>query len=316
MVIGHRLVMSIGSSIRRDCLLVMSTEINNAPANKINVFSKPHYKPDRKILRVGLLVIMALLLIYSFIEPYWLQINTYKISSKDIPAAFNGTRIVFISDIHHGPFFSRERLRNLVNQINSLHPDIVLLGGDYEHRDKKYMEPCFSELARISAPLGKYGVLGNHDHWEEAGLCRESMRKAGITNLNEQGIWLKRQGERIKIAGIDDFWYHRNPDLPRITDDTNPQDFVLMVSHNPDVVEQIRDSRIDLVLSGHTHGGQVTLFGQWAPIIPSAYGQKYRYGFVKTEYTTVYVTSGIGTITPPVRFCARPEIAVFELHKK
>lgn len=295
----------------------MSVEIYNSPGNNIDVNPRPHYRPVRKRIRRALAVTIAVLLVYSFlIEPRWIGVNTYTISSQNIPPAFDGTRIVFVSDIHHGPFLSRARVRNLVSRINDLHPDIVVLGGDYEHRNKKYIISCFEELGRINPAMGKYGVLGNHDHWEDAGLCLTSMKKAGITVLNEDGVWLKRGGEHIKVTGIDDFSYHRDPDLPRITADTNPQDFVVMVSHNPDVVEEIKDSRIDLVLCGHTHGGQVTLFGKWAPIVPSKYGNKYRYGFVKTDYTTVYITRGIGAIVPTVRFCCRPEIAVFNLQRK
>lgn len=179
-----------------------------------------------------IVIIAALLLAYTFIEPYWLKTKTYTIASPEVPACFQKTKIVFLSDIHHGPFFSVKRLRKLVEKVNRLEPDIILLGGDYVHRDPKYIAPCFRELSRLKAPLGVYGVLGNHDHWE------------------------------------------------------------------------------DLVFAGHTHGGQVTFFGLWAPLVPSQYGQKYRTGLISVGDIRVIVTNGIGTITPPVRFFARPQIIV------
>ncbi|MGB9594408.1 MAG: metallophosphoesterase, partial [Anaerolineae bacterium] len=93
-------------------------------------------------------------------------------------------------------------------------------------------------------------------------------------------------------------------------------DFVILLSHNPDYAERLITRDIDLMLSGHTHGGQVTLFGLWAAAVPSAYGQKYRGGFVRTEHTLVYVTTGVGTITPPVRFWARPEVVLITLERR
>jgi len=94
---------------------------------------------------------------------------------------------------------------------------------------------------------------------------------------------------------------------------TTERDFVLLVSHNPDYAEEITDPRVDLVLSGHTHGGQCSLFGLWAALVPSNYGNKYRGGWVQAPHTQVYVSNGIGTITPPVRFCAPPRILWLQL---
>ncbi|MGE5398634.1 MAG: metallophosphoesterase [Chitinophagales bacterium] len=270
--------------------------------------------PITKIFNIILLV-GALLLGYTLVEPHWLRVKTIDYTSADVPVAFDGVRIAFLTDVHHGPFFSRNRVKKVVKKVNSLNPDLILLGGDYVSRDQKYIEPCFEELASLKAPLGEYGVLGNHDHWEGTELCRECMSKAGITCLDNQAIWLKRSTDKIKLGGVGDYWEDLS-DLTPTTADVQPSDFVLAITHNPDFVETIQDSRVDLVLSGHNHDGQVTFFGLWAPVVPSAYGQKYRYGLVDTGVTKVYVSSGIGTITPPVRFCARPEIVIVQLNKK
>ncbi|MDI6706103.1 MAG: metallophosphoesterase [Bacillota bacterium] len=269
---------------------------------------------SRKIFFI-LIAVALLVLAYTFIEPYRLEMNSIDIISRDIPVAFNGTRIVFISDIHHGPFFSRERLRGLVTTINSINPDIVLLGGDYVHRDAKYIEPCFQELSSLKAGLGKFGVLGNHDHWEGKDLTLQSMRKAGITAIDNKAQWLYKDGARIRIGGVGDLWGDVQ-DISPTVEGAEESDFIILVSHSPDYVERITTRKIDLVLSGHTHGGQVTLFGLWAPLIPSQYGQKYRSGMIETDYTRVIVSNGVGTITPPVRFFARPQVNIINLKKE
>lgn len=262
-----------------------------------------------------LIAAALLLLAYTFIEPYRLEMTSTDIISSDIPAAFDGTRIVFVSDIHHGPFFSRERVRGLVETINGINPDIVLLGGDYVHRDAKYIEPCFRELSGLKAGLGKFGVLGNHDHWEGRDLTLQSMEKAGITAIDNKAQWIYRDGARIRIGGVGDLLGDVQDILPTL-EGAEESDFIVLISHSPDYAEQITTRKIDLVLSGHTHGGQVTLFGMWAPLIPSQYGQKYRSGMIDTGYTKVIVSNGVGTITPPVRFFARPQVNIINLKRE
>ncbi|KJS18083.1 MAG: metallophosphoesterase [Peptococcaceae bacterium BRH_c4b] len=261
------------------------------------------------------ILLLIALFSYSLCEPYWLIIKRVDIDDKDIPGSFDGTKIAFISDIHHGPFFSRNRVRSLVGKVNELDPDIVILGGDYVHRDPKYIAPCFDELKNLKADTGKFGVLGNHDHWEGAALTRECMKKSEITLIDNQAGWIRKGSEKIKIGGVGEFWEDAQDIYPTIHD-VKEEDFVILVSHNPDFAEKISGHYIDLVLSGHTHGGQVTLFGLWAPLVPSAYGQKYRTGMVYTKFTNVLITNGVGTITPPVRFFARPEIVLITLKHK
>jgi predicted MPP superfamily phosphohydrolase len=260
-------------------------------------------------VRKYIIIIIALLLAYTFIEPYWLKTKTYTIASPEVPASFQKTKIVFLSDIHHGPFFSVKRLRKLVEKVNRLGPDIILLGGDYVHRAPKYIAPCFRELSGLNAPLGVYGVLGNHDYWEDPELTRKCMTEAGIRLIDNRAHWVEKSGKRIKIGGVGDYYYDIQDLEPTIAG-TTKEDFVILVTHNPDYVEEISTNKVDLVFAGHTHGGQVTFFGLWAPLIPSQYGQKYRTGLLSIGEMRVIVTNGIGTITPPVRFFARPQIVV------
>jgi len=274
----------------------------------------------RKIYNKKFLIsfFLILLLLYTSIEPYWLELKETNIINKDLPASFENTKIVFVSDIHHGPLFSRERVRNLVRQINKLNPDIILLGGDYVIIDSKCIQPCFEELKNLKATIGKFGVLGNHDHWRSAELTGIFAKDAGIRLLDNKAEWVYKNGEngeRIKIGGIGDM-YEDIQDINPTTSDVREQDFVILLSHNPDFAEEIKTHNIDLVLSGHTHGGQVTLFGLWAPLVPIENKQKYRTGVVDTGYTKVVVSNGVGTTALPVRFFARPQINIINLKKE
>ena len=271
-------------------------------------------KNRNKLIFVSIFAVALLLLAYTFIEPYWLDIKTTHINSRDIPENFNGTKIIFVSDIHHGPYFSKDRVKKLVERINELNPDIILLGGDYVHREPTYITPCFEELSKLKAKIDVFGVLGNHDHWENAELIRHEMKSAGIKEIDNKAEWLYKEGDRIKIGGVGDLMEDVQDITPTIND-TKKNDFVILLSHNPDYFEKLGTDKVDLMFSGHTHGGQVTLFGFWAPLIPSTYGQKYRTGLVETVQTKILISNGIGTITPPVRFFARPQINVVILKR-
>jgi predicted MPP superfamily phosphohydrolase len=248
------------------------------------------------------------------LEPHWLKITHLEISSADIPLSFDNKKIVFVSDIHHGPFFSIERVTNLVNEINKLEPDIVLLGGDYSHRDTKFVVPVFDELKKLKAKLGIYAVRGNHDHWEGAELTKLMIKRSGFMFCDNASFWVKVGNDSIKIGGVGDLWMDHQL-IDSTTHDLKPSDYCILLSHNPDYIEKIPDSLIDVTFSGHSHGGQVTLFGLWAPILPSEFGQKYRYGLHNKEKMQYYITSGIGTITPPLRFFCRPEIVLITLKR-
>jgi predicted MPP superfamily phosphohydrolase len=255
---------------------------------------------------IWLFIIGVALLGYVFIEPYWLKVDHQTFVFQDLPKSADSLKVVFVSDIHHGPYFSIERVENLVARINEMKPDLVLLGGDYVHRDPKYIIPCFQVLGKLKAVYGVYGVMGNHDHLESALITQQAAADAGIQLLDHKALWLTIGENRIKIGGVGDL----TTDLQNMSafQDAGENDFTILLSHNPDYIRSLPAGKVDLMLSGHTHGGQVTLFGFWAPFIPSAYGNKYRTGIVKENGTTLLITNGVGTITPPARFFARPQI--------
>jgi predicted MPP superfamily phosphohydrolase len=273
------------------------------------------------LLALAVFVVVAGVLAYGFAETYRLEVKQITVTSPDVPIAFDGTTVVLLTDIHRGWFFSQDRVGRLVTRVNALEPNLIVLGGDYVYASTDYEASCFAELARLQAPLGRFAVLGNHDYGEYGNdgndysdpiPAIQAIRDAGIALLDNQAVWVEKAGGRIRIGGVGDY-QQDTPQLAPTVEGTSASDFVLLVSHNPDYAEHLPISAVDLVLSGHTHGGQVTFFGLWAPYLPSGYGQKYRTGLVRTEATTVIVSNGIGTIFPPVRFFARPQIVVITL---
>ncbi len=249
---------------------------------------------------------------YSALEASWLRVVKETIETPRVAAPFVGMRIAFLTDLHHGPFTGIEYIERVVARTNALAPDLILLGGDYIHRGPQFIYPCANALGKLKAPLGVYAVLGNHDHWHGGRLTSACLEGNGIVELKNRGVWLRKGGARLRLGGVDDLWTARQ-DLGAALGDATDDDACLLLSHNPDTVESIDDQRVSLVLSGHTHGGQVVLPVVGAPIVPSQYGQKYLRGLVETEATKVYVSRGLGTVTPPLRFCCPPEINLITL---
>lgn len=274
-----------------------------------------------------LLLTGIVLLAYCSLETRWIKTIRISIESHDIPASFDGVRIVFVSDIHHGAALSRERVRKLAQRINDIHPDIIILGGDYISRKEKYIIPVFDELRNLKSKYGIFGVMGNHDYFVNGDLTKKMMVRNGIKLCDNKSYWVKINRDSIKIGGVDDPEGHKQ-ELDSTIHDVHKKDFCILISHRPDYIDNINSDLVDLTLSGHTHGGQITFFGLWAPILPLDNGlwaslsitrksQRFRYGLIHTKPTMQsYITSGIGTRFPDLRFFCRPEIAVLELKRK
>ena len=220
--------------------------------------------------------------------------------------------VALISDVHHGPFVPLTYIRDIVVIANSLKPDVVLLTGDYVSQHPRYIEPGIEALGKLEAQIGCFAVLGNHDHWESAPATRHALTEAGIQLTDNMGEWIERHGDRLRICGVGDLWTDRQNSQTALGDATT-HDAVIMLSHNPDYAEVLRDPRVGLMLSGHTHGGQVVMPGFGAPIVPSRFGQKYLHGLVQAPSCQIFVTRGVGTVGPPVRFLCRPEIVQITL---
>ncbi len=254
----------------------------------------------------------AAFLVCAHLETYWVQVKTTAFTNRSLPMEFSGKKIAYISDVHCGEYFGPQRLAGIVAQINSLKPDIVLFGGDYVNRNGEYTARCFREYAKIAAPLGKFGVLGNHDIEAGKENVLKAMLAAGIIPLVNANRVLDINNRAITIAGTDATWYGK-PDGAKAMQ--NATDFAIYLSHDPSYFEKYSDSRAKLLLAGHTHGGQVTIFG--ISLANLAHWHNYKYGkgiFVEPD-RTVIVSNGIGATVLPLRFFARPQINLILLEK-
>ena len=175
------------------------------------------------------------------------------------------------------------------------------------------------ELGRLKAPLGVFAVLGNHDFWsgqEVALKIVHGLEGLGVQVLRNEAIPLQREGQRLYIVGVDDYWeasYSLSESLQGVPKDA----FKMLLSHNPDVNEDIEklSERIDLIISGHTHGGQIVLPMWGATYIPSPFGQKYLTGLVKEGNRQTYISSGLGLFLVPVRINCPPDVSLLTLRR-
>jgi predicted MPP superfamily phosphohydrolase len=277
----------------------------------------------RAWLLLAFTVLVALLVVfaaYSYSETYRVEVKDYTFSSPDVPEAFDGARIVLVTDVHRAFFFSQSRLENIVAKVNGLDPDLVALGGDYVYGSKGYETQTFAALGRLKAPLGVYGVLGNHDYAHPPGggndptAAMEAAAKVGIPILDNKGVWVEKSGQRFRLAGVSDL-SQGAPVAAYAVEGTTPSDLVVLMSHEPDFAEYMWPGDADLVLSGHTHGGQITFFGLWAPRYGSRFGYLSGVYSNKQKNATVIVSNGVGTVFPPLRFFARPQIVVVTLRR-
>jgi len=254
---------------------------------------------------------------YSSFEARFVRVRNDEIVSDRVPKGLDGTRVVFLADIHAGRFLGRRGMDELVAKVNALEPDVLVLGGDYVGGKARGASTFYGAAPGFEARLGKLAVLGNHDVWEGAREARDGLAASGFTLLENSSARIGSGSESITVAGVDDL-YTGTPDVSAAASQIPAQEFAILVSHNPDVFgTQLADSpRIwDLALAGHTHAGQLTALGFAAPFVPSRFGQRYRAGWLTEEGTPILVTPGVGVVTLPLRFFARPEIHVITLRR-
>ncbi len=243
-------------------------------------------------------------------------VNRQTLALCGLAPAFEGFRVALLSDLHYSPWIRAAYLKYVVQMTNALQPDLIVLVGDFvDHDGRKWAPGCMRELAALDAPYGVFGVLGNHDHHNHGeSYVREAMRLAGIRDLTNDAVTLRRDGDAFHLGGVGDFWRDKQKLPAAIGTSLTPRSVVLL-SHNPDYAERIHDDRIGLVLSGHTHGGQCVFPFVGAPLNSSHYGNKYLAGLCQAPSTQVFVTRGVGSSFPPIRFGAPAEVALLTLRR-
>jgi predicted MPP superfamily phosphohydrolase len=252
---------------------------------------------------------------YGFWEASSVRVTRTAVPVPGLPPGFAGKTVAVLADLHHGPFVGLDFIRAVVRLTNALAPDLVALVGDYAHRGEQVetqLRPCLEALAGLHAPLGVFAVPGNHDIGRSGAFYSEVIAATPLTDLTNRHERVTAGGDHLFLAGVDDLWWGK-PDLRRALDGVPTGAAVVLLSHNPDYAEDKPDRRVGLVLSGHTHGGQVyvpRLTDRW---LPSRYGAKYRRGLVRGPASWVYVSRGLGESSVPIRMNCPPEVCLLTL---
>jgi hypothetical protein len=249
-----------------------------------------------------------------------ISVVSLDVALAKLPDAFRGYRIAQISDIHFDEYTEPSFVRRVVGEVNRLAPDLVLLTGDYISNSPLGHDfahgaifRCAEVLSKLTCPL-RFAVMGNHDSILGAPNIREALVTAAIPLLFNQHVAIERNGQRLWVAGIADPLSNK-PDLD-LAVPASPDGPVLLMCHAPDYADNVlahaRGALVDLMLAGHSHGGQVRL-----PIVGALHrvdgGRKYVQGLFRLGQMQLYVNRGIGTVGLPFRLNCPPEITLFTL---
>jgi predicted MPP superfamily phosphohydrolase len=263
-----------------------------------------------------LAVLIAPLLFYAFrIEPASLRLSRYDVTLVGAPE-LRGLTIAVISDLHGGaPFIDATKIERVVAMTNAAKPDLVLITGDLNShmwgRNNGPIGAIIRQLRPLSAPLGVYAVIGNHDRWEGAPRVTAMLEDAGIPVLENAHRLVRGKGRAFYLAGIGDDYNHKS-DPVRALAGLPSGTRALCFTHSPDSFP-ILPRACALTFAGHTHGGQVNLPLLGRLVVPSRYGRRYGAGVVREDGKLLFVSTGIGTSIIPVRLGVPPEIALVQI---
>jgi uncharacterized protein len=247
---------------------------------------------------------------YAINEANSLMIENVRINLERLPKRLENFRIVHLSDIHHSPFTSLEHIERMVEISNRLEPDIFVLTGDYVSHEPEFIEPMARVMGKLKSKFGTFACLGNHDHWTDAARVTNALQLENIKVLINEGLRFQANGASFWLCGVDDYMVGKT-DLKSALRGSFPDEMKLLLAHNPILVRRAARASVDLVLSGHTHGGQVKLRDEDKRILPR---RRLKNGLHRRKDTQIYITRGIGTVVLPVRFGCPPEITAIELH--
>ncbi len=273
------------------------------------------------------------------VEPSWIEVTHKKIPIPGLKPQFEGFRIAHVSDIHVGTWITQPQLQEVVDLVNEQDADLIVHTGDFvgvqktrtfyhqwreSRRNGTTMHSPDAErlfnssipvVAQMKAKFGAISVLGNHEHWVDVDVARYYLKEYNIRLLENSSEQVTIDGASINFAGVGDLWAGKQ-DLVKAFAGTPPASVAprIVLSHNPDFADdpQVPRNKVSFMLSGHTHGGQVTIPGFGPPLLPIK-NRRYAKGLVDTEWGWIYITKGVGCTTPPIRLFTRPEIAVLEL---
>lgn len=230
---------------------------------------------------------------------------------ETLPAAWDGLRMLQISDVHAGPYMGVERMMRLKDLAQSLEPDLIVFTGDQMDRRESDADLFAEGFAGIEAPMGVFGILGNHDHFIDPALSEQALRAAGIEPLVNRGVVFDRNGSTIALIGVEDLSARPGRPLDFSVISRHPTSFRICLSHQPQSWHRAAAAGAHLTLAGHTHGGQIALTGRHLNV--ARLSTRYIAGPYRREENYLYVSRGVGVGAVPVRVGAPPEIDLLTL---
>jgi predicted MPP superfamily phosphohydrolase len=285
-------------------------------------FLSPLTTTRRKFLRASVAAgAVALAADSILLEPNRPRVVRQDFALARWPERLNGFTIALLSDFHYDPYFSAHPLHAAIPLVNDLHPDLIVLAGDFvtvptfgdDRKAAFAAEPCARLLHQMSAPHGLWAVLGNHDEGTDYKHVTRALQAESIQVLANQSQAIEHDGARFWLAGVNDV-LSNTADLSKTLRHIPAEEAVILLAHEPDFADEAASFPIDLQLSGHSHGGQVRL-----PLLPPLYlpklGKKYVLGRYHVGPLTLYTTAGLGTIGVPVRLNCPPEITLLTLRR-
>jgi uncharacterized protein len=264
-----------------------------------------------KFFLIGCILLFSSSVYAHKIEPNWFEITQHEIALPQLDQAFDGYRIVQISDLHAGDGTTRTQLEHVVAAVNAQNPDLVVITGDHITRIPKQHLDLLDTLAQLHPRDRTISIFGNHDVYSNPALLGQVLRKAGITLLENTIYTLNRHGATLHIAGVGDVFYEQAK-LDRVLAQLPTTGAAIMLAHEPDFADQTAATgRFGLQLSGHSHGGQIRIpfFSGYVPLL----AEKYPRGRYQVGKMIQYTNRGIGISKLYARFNCRPEISVFNL---
>ena len=247
-----------------------------------------------------------------FIERNMVQVNRYTIPVDGLLAAFDGFTLAHLTDVHLGSLVSASFVDGIVHRTNRRQTDMIVCTGDYVHERNsiREIETVWPILSKLKARHGVYSVLGNHDHWADLNRSLYWLEKTG-QGIRHACVPIERGKDRILIGGAGDYWEDELK-IDQVFACSDEKDCRLLLSHNPDSVDTNFNTPLSLVISGHTHGGQVVV-PFWGPPVLPVKNKRYSSGLIAAARTKLFISRGIGWAIYPVRFNCYPEIAVLTL---
>ncbi len=251
------------------------------------------------------------------VEPNWTQVVDVDIPLRHLPREFDGFQIAQISDIHIEGGAMAQRFPTLCEQVTGLNPDCIVITGDFITYPNTWSQKYFAgALPSLKAREGVFGVRGNHDVLSGQVLkgCDMSaaMKSGGVRELFNAVRTVERGGAKLHLCGVDDPWQGK-PDIARVESQIGDGEAAVLLAHEPDfALDYAQNRKFGLMLSGHSHGGQVCLPGG-IPIHLPPLCDRFPRGLYETDGMWHYTNRGLGTVGPAMRFFSRPEITMIRL---